>query len=42
MMKPHMALSVALTVVGKTHLALDLLEREYLDHFDFVIISVSP
>ena len=33
-----MALFVALTGVGKTHLALDLLEREYLNYFDFVII----
>ena len=33
-----MALFVALTGVGKTHLALDLLKREYLDHFVFVII----
>ena len=38
MMEPHTALFVALTGVGKTHLALDLLKREYLDHFDFVII----
>ena len=24
--------------VGKTHLALDLLEKEYINHFDFIII----
>ena len=33
-----MALLVALNGVGKTPLALDLLEREYPYHFDFVII----
>ena len=33
-----MVLFVAPTGVGKTHLALDLLEREYLNHFNFVII----
>ena len=38
MLEPHMALFVALTRVGKTHLALDLLEREYLNHFDFIVI----
>ena len=29
---------VAPTGVGKTHLALDLLETEYINHFDFIII----
>ena len=38
MMEPHTALFVASTGVGKTHLALDSLEREYLSYFDFVII----
>ena len=37
-MEHHMVLFVALTAVGKTHLSLDSLEREYLDYFDFVII----
>ena len=37
-MEPHMALIMALTGVRKTHLALDSLQREYLDHFDFIII----
>ena len=32
------ALLVAPTGVGKTHLALDLLESEYKNHFDFIII----
>ena len=35
---PHTALFVAPTGVGKTHLALNLLEKEYLNHFDFIII----
>ena len=38
MKEPHTALFFALTEVGKTHLALDLLEREYFNHFDFITI----
>ena len=38
MKEPHTALFVALTGVGKTHLALSLLETEYRNHFDFIII----
>ena len=38
MLEPHTALFVAPTGVGKTNLALDLLEREYLNHFDFTVI----
>ena len=38
MMEPHIALFVALTAVGNRYLALDLLEREYLDHFDYILI----
>ena len=34
----HTALFVAPTGVGKTHLALNLLESEYRNHFDFIII----
>ena len=34
----HTALFVAPTGVGKMHLALDLLESEYKNHFDFIII----
>ena len=34
----HTPLFVALTGVGKTHLALDLLESEYVSHFDFIVI----
>ena len=41
MTEPHMALFVALTGVGKTHLALDSLKREYLNHFNFIIIFCS-
>ena len=36
--EPHTALFVAPMGVGKTHLAFDLLEQEYLNHFDFIII----
>ena len=38
MTEPHIVLFVAPTGVGKTQLALELLEREYLNHFDVVII----
>ena len=35
---PHTALFVPPAGVGKTHLALDLLEKEHKNHFDFIII----
>ena len=38
MKEPHTVLFIALTGVGKTHLALDLLEKEYKNHFDFIVI----
>ena len=38
MLELHTALSVAPTGVEKTHLALDLPEKEYLNHFDFIVI----
>ena len=38
MKEPHTALFVAPTGVGKTHLALSLLENEYRNHFDFMVI----
>ena len=38
MKEPHTALLVASTGVGKTHLALSLLENEYRDHFEFIVI----
>ena len=34
----HTALFVAPTGVGKTHLALSLLDTEYRNHFDFIVI----
>ena len=36
--EPHTGLFVAPTGVGKTHLALNLLESEYRNHLDFIII----
>ena len=38
MKEPHTALFVAPTGVRKTHLALNLLENEYINHFDFIVI----
>ena len=38
MKEPYTALFIAPTGVGKTHLALNLLESEYKNHFDFIII----
>ena len=38
MKEPHTALFVTPTGVGKTHLALSLLESEYRNHFDFIVI----
>ena len=38
MKEPHTALFTATTGVGKTHLALSLLENEYRNHFDFIVI----
>ena len=38
MKEPHTALFVAPTGVEKTHLALNLLESEYFNHFVFIII----
>ena len=38
MKEPHTALFVAPTGVGKTHLALSLIENEYRNHFDFIVI----
>ena len=34
----HTALFIAPTGVGKTHLALSLLESEYRNHFNFIVI----
>ena len=38
MKEPDTALFIAPTGVGKTHLALNLLETEYRNHFDFIVI----
>ena len=38
MKEPHTALFVAPTGVGKTHLTLILLENEYRNHFDLIVI----
>ena len=38
MKEPHTALFIAPTGVGKTHLALNLLENKYRNHFHFIII----
>ena len=38
MKEPHTALFIAPIGVGKTHLALSLLENEYRNHFDFIVI----
>ena len=38
MKEPHTALFIAPTGVGKTHLALSLLETEYINRFDFIVI----
>ena len=38
MKEPHTALFIALTGVGKTHLALSLLENEYRHNFNFIVI----
>ena len=37
-LEPHTALFIAPTGARKTHLALDLLEKEYKNYFDFIII----
>ena len=37
----HTALFIAPTGVGKTHLALSLLENEYRNHFNFIVIICS-
>ena len=41
MKEPHTALFVAPTGVGKTHLALSLLETEYKNLFDFIVITCN-
>ena len=38
MKEPHTALFIAPIGVGKTHLALRLIENKYRNHFDFIVI----
>ena len=38
MKEPHTVLLVAPMGVGKTHLALNLLENEYRNYFNFIVI----
>ena len=38
MKEPHTALFIAPAGVGKTHLALNLLENEYRNNFDVIVI----
>ena len=42
MKEPHTALFIAPTGVGKTHLAFSLLENEYRNHLDFIVIICPP
>ena len=41
MKEPHTALFIAPTGVGKIHLALSLIENEYRNHFNFIVIICS-
>ena len=34
----HVVLFIAPTGIGKTHSALDLLEKEYINHFNYIVI----
>ena len=36
--EPHTAIFIGQTGRGKTHLVLELIEKEYNEHFDFIII----
>ena len=36
--EPHAAIFTSQTGSGKTHFVLDLIEKEYNKHFDFIII----
>ena len=36
--KPHTAIFTGQTGCGKTHLVLELIEKEYNKHFDFIVI----
>ena len=36
--KPHTAIFIGQTGCGKDHLVLELIEKEYNKHFDYIII----
>ena len=36
--KPHTAIFIAQTGCGKTHLVLELIEKEYNKHFDYIVV----
>ena len=36
--EPHTAMFIAQTGCGKTHLVLDLIEKEYNNYFDYIIM----
>ena len=39
--KPHTSIFIGQTSCGKTHLVLELIEKEYNKHFDYIIIICS-
>ena len=39
--KPHAAIFIGQTECGKTHLVLELIEKKYKKHFDYIIIICS-
>ena len=36
--EPHTSIFISQTGCGKTHLVLELIEKEYKKHFDYIII----
>ena len=38
--EPHTTIFTGQTKFGKTHLVLDLIEKEYNKHFDYIIIDI--
>ena len=36
--KPHTTIFIGQTGCGKTHLVLELIEKEYNNHFDYIVI----
>ena len=36
--KPHTSILIGQTGCGKTHLVLELIEKEYKKHFDYIVI----